>query len=155
MLQKRKHLTPMLHVTKEFKPNHTNLSILWLIVLRQQRRWWGRMVINVLNRFMLRNALYQELLLFLFREYAKTIPRSFSVRYNPYTKSVEVIENKNQSLILTHAMKGTLVWLSLSLFLSLCYMAEILPVLRKTLHNQSINLSLMRTMYYYFTDILY
>ncbi|XP_078311167.1 phenylalanine-4-hydroxylase-like [Crassostrea virginica] len=39
------------------------------------------------------------------REYAKTIPRPFSVRYNPYTKSVEVIENKSQILKLTHAIK--------------------------------------------------
>lgn len=41
-----------------------------------------------------------------YREYAKTIPRPFSVRYNPYTQSVEVIENKNQIINLTHAIKG-------------------------------------------------
>ncbi|XP_022291725.2 phenylalanine-4-hydroxylase-like isoform X2 [Crassostrea virginica] len=45
------------------------------------------------------------------REYAKTIPRPFSVRYNPYTQSVEVIENKNQIINLTHAIKGDLTLL--------------------------------------------
>ena len=28
------------------------------------------------------------------REFARTIPRPFSVRYNPYTQSVEVIKDK-------------------------------------------------------------
>jgi tryptophan 5-monooxygenase len=28
------------------------------------------------------------------REFAKSIPRPFSVRYNPYTESVEVIKDK-------------------------------------------------------------
>ena len=28
------------------------------------------------------------------REYARTIPRPFSVRYNPYTQSIEVINDK-------------------------------------------------------------
>ena len=28
-----------------------------------------------------------------FREFAKSIPRPFSVRYNPYTESVEVIND--------------------------------------------------------------
>ncbi|XP_022291727.2 protein henna-like [Crassostrea virginica] len=45
------------------------------------------------------------------REYAKTIPRPFSVRYNPYTQSVEVIENKNQIINLTQAIKGDLTLL--------------------------------------------
>ncbi|XP_061176589.1 phenylalanine-4-hydroxylase-like isoform X1 [Saccostrea echinata] len=45
------------------------------------------------------------------RDYAKTIPRPFSVRYNPYTQSVEVIENKNQIINLTHAIKGDLTLL--------------------------------------------
>lgn len=37
------------------------------------------------------------ILVFLFpynREFAKSIPRPFSVRYNPYTESVEVINDK-------------------------------------------------------------
>nr|XP_022295078.1 protein henna-like [Crassostrea virginica] len=45
------------------------------------------------------------------REYAKTIPRPFSVRYNPYTQSVEVIENKNQIINLTQTIKGDLTLL--------------------------------------------
>ena len=57
------------------------------------------------------------------REYAKTIPRPFSVRYNPYTQSVEVIENKNQIINLTQTIKGKLnffinFFLSSYLFLS-------------------------------------
>lgn len=31
---------------------------------------------------------------FFFREFARSIPRPFSVRYNPYTESVEVIKDK-------------------------------------------------------------
>lgn len=29
-----------------------------------------------------------------YREFAKSIPRPFSVRYNPYTESIEVIKDK-------------------------------------------------------------
>ena len=32
------------------------------------------------------------------REYAARIPRPFSVRYNPYTDSVEVLDSKHQIL---------------------------------------------------------
>ncbi|XP_060069239.1 phenylalanine-4-hydroxylase-like [Ylistrum balloti] len=42
------------------------------------------------------------------RAYADTIPRPFSVRYNPYTQTVEVIDNKNQLLNLTRSIKGDL-----------------------------------------------
>ena len=31
----------------------------------------------------------------IFREFARQIPRPFSVRYNPYTQSVEVINDKS------------------------------------------------------------
>lgn len=31
-----------------------------------------------------------------FRKYAATIPRNFSVRYNPYTQSIEVLDSKPQ-----------------------------------------------------------
>lgn len=30
------------------------------------------------------------------RKYANTIPRQFSVRYNPYTQSIEVLDSKAQ-----------------------------------------------------------
>ncbi|XP_033740977.1 phenylalanine-4-hydroxylase-like [Pecten maximus] len=40
------------------------------------------------------------------RAYADTIPRPFTVRYNPYTQSMEVIDNKNQLLNLTRTIKG-------------------------------------------------
>ncbi|XP_069121035.1 phenylalanine-4-hydroxylase-like [Argopecten irradians] len=42
------------------------------------------------------------------RAYADTIPRPFTVRYNPYTQTVEVIDNKNQILKLTRRIKGDL-----------------------------------------------
>ena len=40
-----------------------------------------------------------------FREYASTIPRPFTVRYNPYTQSVDVIESKEQVLELSRNIK--------------------------------------------------
>lgn len=42
------------------------------------------------------------------RQYAATIPRPFSVRYNPYTQSVEVINTKLQVVNLTKDIKGDL-----------------------------------------------
>jgi len=42
------------------------------------------------------------------RQYAATIPRPFSVRYNPYTQSVEVINTKQQIVNLTRDIKGDL-----------------------------------------------
>ncbi|XP_046344927.2 phenylalanine-4-hydroxylase-like isoform X2 [Haliotis rufescens] len=42
------------------------------------------------------------------RAYAATIPRPFSVRYNAYTQSVEVINSKEQVLNLTKAIRGDL-----------------------------------------------
>ena len=41
-----------------------------------------------------------------YRQYAATIPRPFSVRYNPYTQSVEVINTKQQIVNLTRDIKG-------------------------------------------------
>ncbi|ESO93222.1 hypothetical protein LOTGIDRAFT_161773 [Lottia gigantea] len=40
------------------------------------------------------------------RNYACTIPRAFSVRYNPYTQNVDVINNKQQIVNLTKVIKG-------------------------------------------------
>lgn len=34
--------------------------------------------------------------IFFYRAFAKTIPRSFSVRYNPYTQNVEILNSKPQ-----------------------------------------------------------
>lgn len=42
------------------------------------------------------------------RQFASTIPRPFSVRYNPYTQSVEVINTKQQIVNLTREIKGDL-----------------------------------------------
>lgn len=33
---------------------------------------------------------------FLLRKFAQTIPRPFSVRYNPYTQRIEVLDNAKQ-----------------------------------------------------------
>ncbi|NP_001161629.1 phenylalanine hydroxlase [Saccoglossus kowalevskii] len=38
--------------------------------------------------------------------YAAQIPRPFAVRYNPYTQSVEILENKNQIKTLAQNIKG-------------------------------------------------
>ncbi|CAG2249523.1 PAH [Mytilus edulis] len=43
-----------------------------------------------------------------FRAFASTIPRPFSVRYNPYTLCVEVIDSKDQIINLTKTIKGDL-----------------------------------------------
>jgi hypothetical protein len=40
------------------------------------------------------------------RAFAATIPRPFSVRYNPYTLCVEVIDSKDQIINLTKTIKG-------------------------------------------------
>ena len=42
------------------------------------------------------------------RAFAATIPRPFSVRYNPYTLCVEVIDSKDQIINLTKTIKGDL-----------------------------------------------
>ncbi|XP_025097348.1 protein henna-like isoform X2 [Pomacea canaliculata] len=42
------------------------------------------------------------------KAYSLTIPRPFSVRYNAYTQSVEVINNKEQIINLTRTIKGDL-----------------------------------------------
>ncbi|BFZ09991.1 hypothetical protein BsWGS_13030 [Bradybaena similaris] len=42
------------------------------------------------------------------RQFAATIPRPFSVRYNPYTQSVEVINSKEQIIDLSKDIKGDL-----------------------------------------------
>lgn len=44
-----------------------------------------------------------------FRAFASTIPRPFSVRYNPYTLCVEVIDSKDQIINLTKTIKGNLI----------------------------------------------
>lgn len=41
------------------------------------------------------------------REFAKSIPRPFSVRYNPYTESVEVINDKPSIQKLVNDIKYT------------------------------------------------
>lgn len=47
-------------------------------------------------------------LLFFFsiREFAAKIPRPFSVRYNPYTQSVEVLDSKDQIMKLANDIRG-------------------------------------------------
>uniref|UniRef100_A0A0B7BM57 phenylalanine 4-monooxygenase n=1 Tax=Arion vulgaris TaxID=1028688 RepID=A0A0B7BM57_9EUPU len=49
------------------------------------------------------------------RQFAATIPRPFSVRYNPYTQSVEVINSKEQIIELSKDIKGDLSLLQDSL----------------------------------------
>lgn len=44
--------------------------------------------------------------LFLSRECAAKIPRPFSVRYNPYTQSVEVLDSKDQIMKLANDIRG-------------------------------------------------
>lgn len=40
--------------------------------------------------------LFINLFMSFFRKFAQTIPRSFSVRLNPYTQSIEVLDSKLQ-----------------------------------------------------------
>ena len=44
------------------------------------------------------NLFLFKLILFLYKfsEFSQKIPRPFSIRYNPYTQSIEVINSKNQ-----------------------------------------------------------
>lgn len=42
------------------------------------------------------------------REYAKKIPRPFSVRFNPFTQSIDVIDNKKQLLNVVHDLRNDL-----------------------------------------------
>ena len=46
------------------------------------------------------------LLFALYREFAARIPRPFSVRYNPYTQSVEVLDSKDQILKLANDIRA-------------------------------------------------
>lgn len=41
-----------------------------------------------------------------FREFAAKIPRPFSVRYNPFTQSVEVLDSKDQIMKLANDIRG-------------------------------------------------
>lgn len=43
---------------------------------------------------------------FSIREFAAKIPRPFSVRYNPYTQSVEVLDSKDQIMKLANDIRG-------------------------------------------------
>jgi len=40
------------------------------------------------------------------RNFASTIPRKFGVRYNPYTLSVEILDNTNQMAQYAGDIKG-------------------------------------------------
>lgn len=42
----------------------------------------------------------------LFRQYAMTIPRPFSVHYNPYTQSIEVINGKEQIVNMVRTLRS-------------------------------------------------
>ena len=41
----------------------------------------------------------------LYSEWAKQIPRSFAVRFNPYTRSIQVLDNKESLQKLTSEIK--------------------------------------------------
>jgi len=43
------------------------------------------------------------------RNFATTIPRKFGVRYNPYTLSVEILDNANQMAQYAGDIKGILL----------------------------------------------
>jgi len=43
------------------------------------------------------------------RNFAATIPRKFGVRYNPYTLSVEILDNTNQMAQYAGDIKGTII----------------------------------------------
>ena len=44
------------------------------------------------------------------QDFCKLIPRPFAVRYNPYTESVEVIDNKDKLLQMASEMQGELLF---------------------------------------------
>ena len=66
--------------------NYTSTHILLYIL---QRYTVSRLMIFTMGTCQL-----FVILALLRREFARTIPRPFSVRYNPYTQSVEVIKDK-------------------------------------------------------------
>lgn len=47
-----------------------------------------------------------HLLIQYFRAFAATIPRQYDLRYNPYTQSVEVLDNKNAILKLAGSIQN-------------------------------------------------
>ena len=58
--------------------------------------------------FFLVTAIYVVLVVHVicyFREFARTIPRPFSVRYNPYTQSIDVINDKSSVANLVRDIK--------------------------------------------------
>jgi len=48
--------------------------------------------------------------LYIGRNFATTIPRKFGVRYNPYTLSVEILDNANQMAQYAGDIKGTVTY---------------------------------------------
>jgi len=38
----------------------------------------------------------ETFIFFIFRDFASTIPRPFGVRYDPYTQTIELLDNKRQ-----------------------------------------------------------
>lgn len=41
-----------------------------------------------------------------FSSFALTIPKPFSIRYNPYTQSIETINSQNQLVSIVRELKG-------------------------------------------------
>lgn len=54
---------------------------------------------------------FDVVMLAVFREFAAKIPRPFSVRYNPYTQSVEVLDSKDQIMKLANDIRGDVITL--------------------------------------------
>ena len=63
--------------------------------------------------------------LFLFRNYASAILRPFTVRYNPYTESISLINNKKQIINLAASVKGNHVSLGCLLLYSQTFLLVI------------------------------
>jgi hypothetical protein len=45
-------------------------------------------------------------MIFIFRQYAMTIPRPFGVHYNPYTQTIEVIDGKEQIMNMVRTLRS-------------------------------------------------
>lgn len=103
--------TPTRPASRNTPSQSTSRFTLWLTASRTPKRKWGTVCKQVFLIFSecvppesgTSNA-------FLCRKFAATIPKPFTVRYNPYTQSVEILDNTQQLRKLADSIGSTYHW---------------------------------------------
>lgn len=102
-------LTPTRPACRNTPSQSTSLFTLLPRALKMLKRKWGKTCFSWLSTHA-SCALGCILILFnvcLHRKFAGTIPRPFTVRYNPYTQSIEVLDNTQQLRNLADSIGST------------------------------------------------